>query len=247
MARKGSVLHARAKGITSKMKLLALVTAKANSKRVPYKNKMDIGGKPLYKWTTDYLESISNEFSMMAFSSDKPESFVIDHSKWRIIHRPSILCEDCTPHVLSVQHALNEAEKHVDYPFDYAILFQPTNPLREKEDFYNMLSMLDASKPMIGKTYYIDDNLNISYIEGVSGWKEGYLDASGDGVLVRSGNMYAYSRQYLMGHNSNANFEIDSVYVCIPKFRGYNINNAQDFAIVETFMRLYKYKCKLKK
>lgn len=224
------------------MKILGLVTAKSNSKRVPYKNKKLLGKKPLYKWTTDYLESVKQEFDLLVFSSDRPEAFLLNKDIWATIARPTILCEDCSPHVLSVRHALNSVEKYSsdDKPYDYVILFQPTNPLRDKHDLYMMLTMLHENRPMVGKTYYIDENLRMSYIEAASGWKEGYADASGDGVLIRSGSMYAYSRQYLMGNNLEKDY--DSVYVSIPKHRGYNINDMEDFAIVEAFIK--EYKCK---
>jgi len=228
------------------MKMLGLVTAKSNSQRVPYKNKVMLHGRPLYKWTTDYLESVRQEFDTLVFSSDKPEEFIIDPDRWVKVHRPSTLCEDCTPHVLSVQHALNIVEKHnnTGIPYDYVILFQPTNPLRDVHDLYTMLTMLHENRPMVGKTYYIDENLRMSYIEAASGWKEGYADASGSGVLIRSGNMYAYSRSYLLGGDRSFN-DYDSVYVSIPKHRGYNINDEEDFGIVESFIK--RYKCKSRK
>lgn len=183
---------------------------------------------------------MKQEFELLAFSSDKPEAFILDREIWATIARPTILCEDCSPHVLSVRHALNSVEKKQNTEYDYVILFQPTNPLRDKHDLFMMLTMLHENRPMVGKTYYIDTNLKMSYIEAASGWKEGYSDASGDGVLIRSGNMYAYSRQYLMG--SDIPKDYDSVYVSIPKHRGYNINDAEDFDIVEAFIK--RYKCK---
>ena len=227
------------------MRLLGLVTAKSNSKRVPYKNKVILGKKPLYKWTTDFLESVKQEFELLAFSSDRPEAFILDRTIWATINRPTILCEDCSPHILSVQHALNSVERKdaSEAPYDYVILFQPTNPLMDKHDLYMMLTMLHEKRPVVGKTYYIDENLRMSYIEAASGWKEGFSDESGNGVLIRSGSMYAYSRKFLMGADVGEDF--DSVYVSIPKHRGYNINDEEDFGIVESFIK--RYKCKSKR
>lgn len=224
------------------MKILALITAKSASKRVPNKNKKIIGGKALYKWTVDYLLSLKHEFEDIALSSDRPDEFVVPGSIAKII-RPKILCEDCSPHVLSVRHALNKMEAKLNKEYDYVILFQPTNPIRDKDDLYAMLAMLQENKPMLGKTYYIDENLHSSYIEGVRGWIEGYLDRSGNGVLIRSGSMYAYARRYLIDTGIPRD-ELDTVYVPIPKYRGYNLNNIEDFAIVQTFMEHYHCKDK---
>lgn len=222
------------------MKILGLVTAKSNSKRVPYKNKIPLAKKPLYKWTTDFLESVKDEFEALAFSSDRPEVFPLEPDIWTPIVRPMTLCEDCSPHVLSVKHALSQLERDGDVTFDYVILFQPTTPLRNSDELYSMIHMLNEHKPMVGKTYYIDENISLSYLEGAKGWKDGYADASGDGVLIRSGSMYAYSRHYLMG--SSIQEDYDTVYVSVPKYRGYNINNSEDFAIVEAFVKRYKWK-----
>lgn len=221
------------------MRTLALVTAKSQSTRVKDKNWKTIAGKPLYKWTLDFLVRNKRLFDVMAFSSDEPEKFEVPKN-FEIITRPKVLCEDNTPHVLSVKHGLIHVEKKWGFDFEYTILFQPTNPFRSSEDIARMINMLEKSKPLAARTYYIDDNINQEYLIGA----KYEPDLESDKVLVRSGSMYAYHRSFIMGLGYNVIFP-DSVFMVVPKRRGYNINTEEDFMIVESLMK--GYKCELKR
>lgn len=220
------------------MRTLALVTAKSQSTRVADKNNKIIVGKPLYKWTTDFLVRNKRLFDCMAFSSDEPGKFEVPKN-FELITRPKVLCEDNTPHVLSVKHGLIHMEKKWGFEFEYTVLFQPTNPFRTQEDISRMLHMLETSKPLTARTYYIDENIKQEYIIGA----KYEPDLESDKVLVRSGSMYAYHRSFLMGLGYNI-INPESAFVVVPKRRGYNINTEEDFMIVESLMK--GYKCELK-
>jgi len=218
------------------MKILALITAKSTSVRVRSKNKKKIGGKPLYKWTTDFLVENKKFFEDIVFSSDTPLFFDLPKDVIAL-KRPQALCEDRTPHVMSVRHALLHMEKLNEKEYDYVILFQPTNPLRHKKDLEAFIELIELDRDHIGKTYYVDDNVNPGYLEQATQWAEG---TEPEGVIVRSGNMYAYSKQYLVRTDINI-ADLHSFYVLVPKHRGYNINNKEDFDIVEALMKTYGY------
>lgn len=213
------------------MKILAVVTAKSTSKRVRGKNKKLLAGKPLYKWTTDFLMENEAYFEDIVFSTDSPRAF--DVKPIHVMKRPKPLCEDKMPHVMSVRHALLHMEKKFNKIYDYAVLFQPTNPLRDWRDLGMFVKMMEEYQYMLGNTYYLDDNLSPGYIEQALKWGDG---AETEGVVVRSGSMYAYSRKYLVVTDINK-IDLDRFYVMIPKHRGYNINNKEDFAVVEAFIK----------
>jgi CMP-N-acetylneuraminic acid synthetase len=221
------------------MKILALITAKSTSLRVRGKNRKIIGGKPLYTWTTDFLMKHKKFFEDICFSTDVPAAFDVPGYIHKI-KRPGTLCEDKTPHVMSVRHALLRMESRLNKEYDYVVLFQPTNPLRDKKDLVTFLTMMHDSGCELGKSYYVDENINPSYIEQAIKWDE---STEPEGIIVRSGNMYAYSRKYLVV-NELSKLDLESFYVIVPKHRGYNINNSEDFDVVEAFMRRYKCICK---
>lgn len=203
------------------MNILGLVTAKSYSERVPGKNFQFIAGKQLFRWTNDFLESVSSYFSVIAFSSDKPELFDIPDSFCKI-QRPPNLCAEDASHKEIIVHALDQIEYSLDKQLDYVILFQPTNPFRRKSDLRNLIVKGEQLKLTHGFMYYLDDNLKEKYISGCS-------SISNLPPIIRSGNMYLYSREYLYGTAS----EEKLVTLKIPKWRGYNINTRADFLIAE--------------
>ena len=220
------------------MRILALVTAKSHSTRVPGKSFKPIMGKSLYKWTIDFLVRNKRWFDAVAFSSDEPDKFSIPNNI-TIITRPKQLCEDNIPHVMSVKHGLLHMENKFGMEFDYVLLFQPTNPFRAEMELITMVTMLKDKLPSLGKTYYVDDNIQPGYVVGATFDPE----INEKGLVVRSGSMYAYSRKYLMGPYMESSPDI--VYVTVPKRRGYNINTEEDFVIVESLMKANK--CELKR
>jgi CMP-N-acetylneuraminic acid synthetase len=208
-----------------KIRILALVTAKSDSIRVPRKNFKYIAYKPLYKWTIDFLQDNKSYFKAMAFSSDKIEKFDVPIS-FHTIQRPPELCKEDAYHRSVVVHALDYMDQYFD-GFDYVMLFQPTNPFRKKMDLLKLIVMAEETEPYGSYMYYIDDNLDSEYISG-------YGVESGGSPMIASGNIYLYSVPYLKGETTNTS---EIVTMKIPKWRGYNINTREDFYVAEA---LYK-------
>ena len=203
------------------MNILGLVTAKSHSGRVPYKNFQFIAGKQLFRWTTDFLSENQDCFTALAFSSDEPDIFDVPHNIHKI-QRPPNLCVEDVEHKDIMVHALDQIEYCLDKKMDYIVLFQPTNPFRIKSDLRKLIVMAEQHKPTHSFMYYVDDNLKGEQIRGCSSL--GNLPP-----MIRSGNMYLYSREYLYGTTG----EEKLVTLKIPKWRGYNINTKEDFYVAE--------------
>lgn len=215
-------------------KILALVTAKANSTRVAYKNKFPVHGKPLYKWTVEFIESWRNMFfEDVMFSSDKPFSFRL-FPGWIICRRPKVLILDETPHILSVKHGLEFAELCTGKRYDAVYLFQPTNPIRNQKLLAHATSLLDYhgdGGPYLSRCIYRDDNLQKKYIVGAS-----WPTDEGGSPFIKSGSLYVYNRRYLLdGDCTKTTPKIMNVVV--DKRCGYNINDETDLHITEAFMK----------
>ncbi len=204
------------------MNILGLITAKVDSVRVPHKNFVRIAGKPLYKWTTDFLSENQDCFTALAFSSDEPDKFDVPFNFFTI-KRPPNLCIESASHRSVVIHALDYIGHYFE-EFDYVMLFQPTNPFRRKIDLYEMMVKMEKStRPTRGYMYYIDDNLELKYIHGFSAGR--YRNPK-----IKSGNMYLYSRSYFYQKES---IPSEAITMEIPKWRGYNINTKEDFYVAE--------------
>ena len=134
------------------MKILALITARGGSKRLPQKNIKPLLGKPLIVWSIDAAKNIPEICDILVSTDD---SFIADISKsagafvpWL---RPENLATDAASSVDVALHALNwyEAESG---PVDGLLLLQPTSPFRSRDYLCSGLKKYKESNylPTIG-------------------------------------------------------------------------------------------------
>ena len=115
----------------SGQRILAVITARGGSKRLPRKNVRDAGGKPLIAWSIEAGQG-STYVDRLILSSDDPE--IINVAKrWGCdapFVRPGHLAEDDS----KVEDALIHALDTLEGKYDYLVLLQPTSPLRVAAD-----------------------------------------------------------------------------------------------------------------
>lgn len=134
------------------MRILALIPARAGSKRLPGKNIRMLGGKPLIAWTIDAAKGIP-EICDILVSTDSSEIAEICKESGVLVPwlRPAELATDTASSVDVALHALNwyEAEKGA---VDGILLLQPTSPFRTQEAIRKaiMLFMKHDRKPVLG-------------------------------------------------------------------------------------------------
>lgn len=114
------------------MRILVLIPARGGSKRLPGKNILLLGGKPLIVWSIDVARNIHDICDILV-STDDPAiaEICIDAGAFVPWLRPPELATDITGSVDVALHALDwyEAEKGV---VDGVLLLQPTSPFRSK-------------------------------------------------------------------------------------------------------------------
>jgi CMP-N,N'-diacetyllegionaminic acid synthase len=112
------------------MRILALITARGGSKRLPGKNIRPLGGKPLIVWSINVAQNIP-EICDILVSTDDPAIAEVckEASAYVPWLRPVELATDTASSVDVALHALGwyEAEKGV---VDGILLLQPTSPFR---------------------------------------------------------------------------------------------------------------------
>jgi len=124
--------------------IVALIPARAGSKRCPGKNTRLLGGKPLIRWTIEAAKA-SGIFDAIIVSTDDSEIGSIAKQAFhnpigtpcRVIARPAEMATDDAPDILWVRHALEIVEKWTEnyerpHPDAFAIL-RPTSPFRTAE------------------------------------------------------------------------------------------------------------------
>jgi CMP-N,N'-diacetyllegionaminic acid synthase len=114
------------------MKVLALITARGGSKRLPGKNIRLLGGKPLIVWTIDAAIGIPG-ISDVLVSTDNEEIALISRAAGAYVPwlRPSSLATDTASSVSVAKHALDWYELE-NGPVDGLLLLQPTSPFRTR-------------------------------------------------------------------------------------------------------------------
>lgn len=118
-------------------RVLALIPARAGSKRLPRKNVRLLGGRPLFQWSVDAAHS-SGLVDAVVVSTDDPQ--VERHAASlavTVLRRPPKLSTDEATTASVILHTLKALP---DY--DLLVLLQPTSPLRSAADVDRALERL---------------------------------------------------------------------------------------------------------
>jgi len=121
--------------MTHGKKILALVLARKNSKRIKNKNICKLGNKPLISWTLETLKKnkIRNLFTDVLISTDseKIRKIALDYNFLSPWIRPKKLSNQFASSESAALHALKWYELNVS-SVDGIFLFQPTSPFRSQ-------------------------------------------------------------------------------------------------------------------
>lgn len=134
------------------MRILALITARGGSKRLPEKNVRILGGKPLVVWSIDVVKDIP-EICDILVSTDDPviASVCTEAGGYVPWLRPPGLSTDTASSVDVALHALNwyETEKGA---VDGLLLLQPTSPFRTRATVRRGIELFAEHdrKPVLG-------------------------------------------------------------------------------------------------
>lgn len=112
---------------------VALVPARAGSKRVPAKNIRRLAGHPLLAYTVAAARD-SGIFAAIVASTDAPEVAAIatHYGAEAPFLRPAELAGDLSPDIAWVRHALGELER-AGRRYDAFSLLRPTSPFRRPD------------------------------------------------------------------------------------------------------------------
>ncbi len=141
------------------MKTVVIIPARANSKRLPNKNRLLFSDVPLITHSINFakanLDIISDIY--VSTNDEKIKALALD-SGVKVIDRPEELSGDFSSTVSALKHVVESINETVDN----IILLQPTNPLRQKqllkeaytkyiEGDFDSLMTVSSSKQKLGK------------------------------------------------------------------------------------------------
>lgn len=125
------------------MKILALITARKNSRRLKNKNIKKFKKKPLIYWTIKFAKNLKL-FDDILVSTDS--KYIKNLSiKNRVLApwlRPRELSTSKAKSIDVVLHAIKWYEKNVE-KINFIVLLQPTSPFRSKSTFKKMYKLFE--------------------------------------------------------------------------------------------------------
>ena len=125
-----------------KLKILVLVTARKNSKRIKNKNIIKIkGNKTLIDYTFSFIKkNLSYCNTLVSTDSNIIKKSALKHKLICPWLRPKRLSSDETKSIDVIIHAIKWYEKNY-HKINTIILLQPTSPFRKVQDLNNTLNM----------------------------------------------------------------------------------------------------------
>jgi len=153
------------------MKVLMVIPARQGSRRLPDKNILLLGGKPLFLWTIEAAERAAEllryDETQIIVSTDSSKYAEIAGDFYYEIRskrlgakaypskeaalkhicpflRPPEISDDCDS-ALPVKHAWEYARDEMDFEADLAVTLQPTSPFRTAEDILRGVNLAKKS------------------------------------------------------------------------------------------------------
>lgn len=108
---------------------LALIPARAGSKRIARKNTRPLGGKPLIGWTFEAAKRAKGSGKVLVSTDDEEVAALAVGAGLAVLHRPADLAGDHATSVDVALHAL-DYEKAAGRDWPVLCLLQPTSPFR---------------------------------------------------------------------------------------------------------------------
>jgi len=231
-------------------RIIGIIPARGGSKGLPEKNIRIINGKPLIAWTIEQAK-MSQYLDTIFVSTDSPKiASVAEQFECNVpFLRPPEFAQDSSPTWEAVIHTLDSFEKEKLF-FDYIALFEPTSPLRKKNDIDDAIEKLasdDQAKGLIsvGKVHLehpkivkkITNNYVTQYIPQE---KLLHLRQQADSAYFPYGVIYMCKVDI---YNEEKTFYTEkTIPFFIERWQNYEIDDILDFEINEFLLKKYKDK-----
>ena len=229
----------------ARTKVLAVIPARAGSKRIPNKNIRNFFGKPLIAYTIEQALKVPFVDRVIA-DTDSPKIAAIakKYGAEAPFLRPARLATDTASTNDVLLYLLARLKKEEHYVPDYILILQTTSPLRELkdiEDCWNLMKKTDADTvlticPTHPRLYYLDEKQNIILANGsekqstnVQQWRPAYI-LNGCFVYLVKTKSFLKERSVITK---------DTKAVVCEKWRSVDLDEPEDWALAEL---LYKNK-----
>jgi CMP-N-acetylneuraminic acid synthetase len=227
---------------------LAIIPARAGSKRVPGKNTRLLCGKPLIQWTVEAVEQ-SQYIKDYVISTDIP--FVLEKYE-KVMKRPEWLCGDNVPMTEVIKDVLLKRQYYnwmhsIEDDFLLRIaLLQPTSPLRTKEDIDNAYWLESTANE--GKPWGGNERIPLVSVcettakkrmygesEAPMGEQTAYNKDTDGTCYMRNSAIFIFSALQFI--ETNQIIYNDPILYKMPKSRSIDIDTEEDWMMAEALMK----------
>lgn len=220
-------------------KIIAIITARGGSKRIPRKNIKEFCGKPIIEYPIEAALN-SNIFDEVMVSTDDSEiaQIAVNAGAKVPFYRSAETSSDFATTRDVLMEVLSEYEK-LGKKYDYMVCIYPTNPFITEEILKEAIAILEKEQceevvPVVKfsfppqRAYILDTSKNLKYK-----WEEYKNTRSQDlePFYHDAGQFYCYNvQQYLM---DNGNIEGKVCPIILSEYEVQDIDNRDDWKIAE--------------
>jgi CMP-N,N'-diacetyllegionaminic acid synthase len=235
-------------------RILAVITARGGSKRIPNKNIKPLNGKPLIAWTLEAAAECKDLLHAIVLSTDDDEIAVAGRRYGAEVPflRPSNLSSDDARSLGVVQHATHFIEQRDQVQMDWILLLQPTSPLRIALDIRHAIKMA-ITQECDSVVSVAESPIHPVYIKKIDakGLLQPFILEEPEGLrrqevtptaFIRNGAIYLTQRDTLMNGHSIFGSQIKPYFM--PAERSVDIDTPFDFELAEFLLRTQPMKGK---
>ncbi len=224
------------------MDTLIIIPSRAGSKGLPGKNTRKLNGKPLISYTLEFALNIKSQNDLICVTTNDPKVMKIinNYEEINIIRRPENLSNDTSGMTDVIEHAIN-FYKQKKIQFKYVLLLQPTSPIRIKNDYLNLIKLIDAKTDMVVS---VKESKSNPYFNLFEENRSGFLIKSKTGSYHRRQDcpkVFEYNgSMYFFKLNSFIKFGLHSMKnvkkMEMPNERSIDIDDINDWKIAEFYL-----------
>jgi len=228
-----------------KRKILAVITARGGSQRLPNKNILPLANKPLINWTIDsakkshYLDKI-----IVSTDCDKIMKIAAEANAEVPFKRPAYLATATANGIDPVKHAYKFMIDELEETYDYVLLLQVTSPFRtatdidkaikllidnEENNVDSVVSIVEPDKK-IAWHYYLDFKQKNRLVNALNN------DKTNQTAYCLNGAIYIIKSDNLISKNCHSFITKNTIGYIMPKERSLDIDTILDFKFCELLL-----------
>ncbi len=234
-----------------KRKILAIIPARAGSKRIPNKNFKSFNGKPLIYYPIKQAQE-SGVFDRIIVDTDSPVIAKIAKKYGAEVPflRPEFLAQDKSKIADAIEFLIKKLKKEQNYSPDIIALLQTTSPLREAEDIKRCYKVMQNPKIESVCTvcdtspwfFHLDSQDKLVLVNKNSAYSTNTQEVP-KGFILNGCMVYMVRTSVFLKKKKFVDFDSGkTVGVVCPKWRSVDLDHPEDWILAEI---LHKNKDKI--